>query len=386
MNITDSELHALRQGLLDEAAQHALLERALAQHRTEASAAHADHVFEIADQLAYAQMQAGRFEEAIDTANTALACGQDAALLHTLALCEHARGEHAAAKTHLEQALTQLGETLDDERATLRADMLQSLAHIQQRLGQNLRALSTLEQAATLFAQHNDVANYVQAKRQLAAWVQGMGDAVQAADHWMDVLSHVRQLGLHAQSAQALLQLAELAQQSNNPSMEFSLRREAIEPLARAGMTHELTRTLFQIARGENQRDLMWQAVWLMLTHTRHVEGLINAHAWLYMREEQKTERDAALLAAATWATIESLPDEQIAADAALQARSKRLALTQLFTCARLQGVHETEIKRWMEEEKLRLEDQVIQRTIHHIESMPLTSGWLFDRNLLTKN
>jgi hypothetical protein len=97
------------------------------------------------------------------------------------------------------------------------------------------------------------------------------------------------------------------------------------------------------------------------------------------MREEQKIEPDASLLAAAIWATIESTQNMEKPDDMARHARITRMALSQLFTCARIQGIHESEIKIWMEREKLRLNDGVIQTMLNRIESQIDPSTWLFD-------
>jgi hypothetical protein len=125
----------------------------------------------------------------------------------------------------------------------------------------------------------------------------------------------------------------------------------------------------------------MWQAVWLMLAVTHNIEGLINAQAWLFMREDQKTASDAALLAAAVWSTIETVPEENLPVDMAQQARQKRLALSHLFSCARLQGILEHEIKTWMQNERLCTEDGVIQTVLKQIENLSETQPWLFERS-----
>ncbi len=375
-------LEALRSGHLDETQQRRLFEQMmLAWSEAAADAVAQERLFEVADHLSYRLLNEQRHAEAREVAQQALRAGRDAALLHTLALAEHALGESASAMTHLEQALQTLGEA---ENAAMRGDMLEQLSNMQHAQGQALRAIQSLERAAEQLRAANDMQSYIRCKIQLAKRTHELGDAPQSSEHWLDILAFARApenaKAFSEYAARALLQLAELAREGENPVMEMSLRREALDVLAQAGMRSELSKTLFQIARSENQRETMWQAVWLMLSSTYDFEGLINAHAWLFMREDQKTDTDASLLAAAVWAAIESVPDEKLSLDIPRQARLKRLALSHLFTCARLQGVHETEIVAWMEHEKLRREDDVVQRMLKHIETMLGTSAWLFDK------
>ncbi|MEW5839318.1 MAG: hypothetical protein AB1717_10890 [Pseudomonadota bacterium] len=369
---TPFPLDALRQGQLDENQMRELLQSASEQ----AEPAHI--VFEIADHLSHALLLAQRHAEARDVAAQALQLGQDPALLHTLALSEHALGESKTGISHLEQALQQLDGAGDDESAAMRGDMLEHLAQMQQSQAQYLRALQSLERAAALRLISGEHSEYIRCKSQLAQLAHQLGDSMQASEHWLDILALARQENLNADAARALLQLADLAKEGENVEAETSLRREAIDVLATAGMSRELARTLAQIARQENRRELMWQAVWLMFAAAQDIEGLINAHAWLFMREEQKTDRDAALLAAAVWALIENTPDERISQDPGQVARTKRLAISHLFSCARMQGIHETEITRWMELEKLRREDRVIPTMLIRIENMLKNEAWLF--------
>ena len=93
-------LDALRRGELDTATQQSLFDQALA-------GADVEMTFEIADQLAYALWNAGQYDAARKVAERALQCGMDIPLLHTLALSEHALGEHKSAIAHMEQALQQ---------------------------------------------------------------------------------------------------------------------------------------------------------------------------------------------------------------------------------------------------------------------------------------
>ncbi|MDD2892797.1 MAG: hypothetical protein PHF20_02605 [Halothiobacillaceae bacterium] len=382
-------LNNLRSGLLDETAQRALLAQSLADfatsnnHDDAATQALAAQAFEVADYLSYALLNQQRYAEAREIVEQALQAGKDSALLHTLALSEHALGESKQAMTHLEQALKQLGETADAETNAMRTDLLEHLAQIQQDQGQHLRAIQSLERAAELLHANAELEGYMRCKTELAKLAHDLGDALQASEHWLDILGVARapeaNNAFNQHAARALLQLAELARESENTEMEMSLRGEALEVLAEAGMVKELAQTLFQIARSQNQREPMWQAVWLMLAITQNIDGLINAHAWLYMREDQKTDPDASLLAAAIWATIESLPNDKVSEDIARQARTTRMALSQLFTCARIQGVHETEITAWMEHEKMRLQDGVIHTMLSRIESQREPSVWLFD-------
>jgi tetratricopeptide (TPR) repeat protein len=378
-------LKALRQGALDEAAQRALFSQALVQHKTSSNTPNdAGLVLEVADHLSYTLLSEQRYAEARDIAEQALQIGADAALLHTLALSEHALGESKKAMTHLEQALKHLGEAADAQTSEMRSDMLEHLAQIQQSQNQHLRAIQNLERAAELLQTQQEKEGYIRVKTQLATLAHELGDAIQASEHWMDVLSVARAPAMgntyFEHAARALLQLADLAREGENTELENNLRREAVGVLAEAGMLKELAQTLFRMARSQEQRETMWQAAWLMLAVTQNIEGLINAHAWLYMREEQKTDPDATLLAAAIWASIESTQNMEKPDDMAQHARITRMALSQLFTCARIQGIHESEIKTWMEREKLRLSDGVIQTMLNRIESQIESSAWLFDR------
>ncbi|MEF3193625.1 MAG: hypothetical protein K6346_05395, partial [Halothiobacillaceae bacterium] len=116
-----ARLQDLRTGRLDESGQRQLLEEALTEGDPSIAC-------EIADHLAYTLLEAGRPAEAREIAKGALALGPDFALLHTLALAEHAEGMTDQAIDHLEQALKQIGAPKEDELRVIRADMLEHLA------------------------------------------------------------------------------------------------------------------------------------------------------------------------------------------------------------------------------------------------------------------
>lgn len=370
MNIQDA-LNALRAGTLDEAGQHSLIEQALANGQT-------DLAYEAADHLAYALLSAGRAEEAAAVAQQALAAGQDFALLHTLALAEHALGKPAGAIGHLEQALKQLGTPQDDDLVVLRADILEHLGTLCREQGKALRAWQVLEQACEVHQQLGDITARLRCESALAHLAREMGDNTQSADKWLNVLEMAKHANLPEETARALLELAEVAKAEGQPEAESALRQEAIEALAEAELWPELARTLFQIARTQSRRDAAWQSLWVMLNHGGPMDGLMNVQAWLFMREDQKSMPEAAKVAAAVLAAIEDLPSEL-----PRHAENHRMSITHLMTCARLQGIHETEIKAWMKEKNLRLEDGIIPSVLKLIEDQDETGEWMFNREKL---
>ncbi|MFZ5467580.1 MAG: hypothetical protein ACOZAI_10010 [Pseudomonadota bacterium] len=367
-NTLHSRLQALRTGSLDEAGQRQLFEDALAEGDQAIACETADH-------LAYALLDAGRPAEAREVAERALALGPDFALLHTLALAEHAEGTPAKAIGHLEQALKQIGEPQEDELRAIRADMLEHLATLCQQQGKSLRAWQALEQAATLLASLGDTLGRLRSEIALARLAREMGDNTQSADKWLTVIEVARVAGRAEDEARALLELAEIARDEGHAEAEESLRQEAIEALVRARLWPELARTLFQLGHTRSRRDAVWQALWLMLAQEGPMEGLINAQAWLFMREDQKALPEAARVAAAVIAVVEKLPSSL-----PRHAEIHRMAITTFLGCARLQGVHETEITQWMEKERLRAEDGIIATTMKMIEGHEETGEWLFDR------
>ena len=169
---------------------------------------------------------------------------------------------------------------------------------------------------------------------------------------------------------------AEIARDEGQAEAEEALRQEAIEALVRARLWPELARTLFQIGRASSRRNAVWQALWLMLAQEGPMEGLINAQAWLFMREDQKALPESARVAAAVLAIVEKLPSSL-----PRHAETHRMAITTLLGCARLQGVQETEITQWMEKEGLRAEDGIVASTMKMIEDREETGEWLFDRD-----
>ena len=368
-NALHSRLRALRSGSLDDAGQLQLLDDAL----TEGAQAIA---CETADHLAYTLLHAGRAAEAREVAERALALGPDFALLHTLALAEHALGEPGKAIGHLEQALKQLGKPQDDELRAIRADMLEHLATLSQQQGKSLRAWQALEQAAELEEALGDILGRLRCEIGLARLAREMGDNTQSADKWLTVIEVARAAERAEDEARALLELAEIARDEGQAEAEESLRREAIEALVRAGLWPELARTLFQIGRASARRNAVWQALWLMLAQDGPMEGLINAQAWLFMREDQKALPEAARVAAAVLAIVEKLPSSL-----PRHAETHRMAITTLLGCARLQGVQETEITQWMEKEGLRAEDGIVASTMKMIEDREETGDWIFDRH-----
>lgn len=363
-----SRLQALRTGHLDEAGQRQLFEDALAEGAQSIACEAADH-------LAYALLDAGRPAEAREVAERALALGPDFALLHTLALAEHAEGASAKAIGHLEQALKQLGEPQEDALRVLRADMLEHLATLCRHQGKGLRAWQALEQAASLLASLGDHAGWLRCEIALARLARELGDNTQASDKWLTVIEIARQAGCVEDEARALLELAEIAREEGHAEAEESLRQDAIEALVRARLWPELARALFQLGRSRSRRDAVWQALWLMLAQEGPMEGLINAQAWLFMREDQKAKPEAAQVAAAVIAVIEKLPSSL-----PRHAEIHRMAITTFLGCARLQGIHETEITEWMEKERMRAEDGIIVATMKMIEAHEETGAWLFDR------
>jgi tetratricopeptide (TPR) repeat protein len=365
-----SRLQALRTGSLDEAGQRQLFEDALAEGDQAVACETADH-------LAYALLDAGRPAEAREVAERALAAGPDFALLHTLALAEHAMGDSAQAIGHLEQALQQLGEPREDTLRLIRADMLEHLATLCRQQGKGLRAWQALEQAASLLESLDDHAGWLRCEIALARLARELGDNTQSADKWLTVIEIARRAGRAEDEARALLELAEIARDEGHAEAEESLRQEAIEALVRARLWPDLACALFQLGRTRSRRDAVWQALWLMLALEGPMEGLINAQAWLFMREDQKALPEAARLAAAVIAVIEKLPSSL-----PLHPELHRMAITTFLGCARLQGIHETEITAWMEKERLRAEDGIIATTMKMIEEHEETGEWLFDRAL----
>lgn len=363
-----SRLQALRTGSLDEAGQRQLLEDALAEEAQSIACETADH-------LAYALLDAGRPAEAREVAERALALGPDFALLHTLALAEHAMGDSAQAIDHLEQALKQLGEPQDDALRVIRADMLEHLATLCRQQGKGLRAWQVLEQAASLLESLDDHAGWLRCEIALARLARELGDNTQSADKWLTVIEIARRVGRTEDEARALLELAEIARDEGHAEAEESLRQDAIEALVRARLWPELAHTLFQLGRARSRRDAVWQALWLMLAQGGPMEGLINAQAWLFMREDQKAKPEAARVAAAVIAVVEKLPSSL-----PRQTEIYRMAITTFLGCARLQGIHETEVIEWMEKEGMRAEDGIIATTMRMIEAHEETGEWLFDR------
>ncbi|MEW6765063.1 MAG: hypothetical protein AB1344_04670 [Pseudomonadota bacterium] len=365
----DTQLQALRAGSLDEAGQRALLAHAI-------EAGQQDIAFEAADHLAYTLLGAGRAEDACTVAQQALVLGPDFALLHTLALAEHALGRPLEAIAQLEQALRQLGQPRDEDMRLLQADMLEHLGTLCFEQGKTLRAWQAMEQAAGLHEQLGDAGARLRCEIALARLAREMGDNTQSADKWLTVIEVARLAESPEEEARALLELAAIAKDEGQEEAEGSLRQEAIDALARAGLWGELARTLFQIGHTQKRRDAVWQAMWLLLALRGPMEGLINAQAWLFMREEQKAQPGAARVAAAVLAILEGLSSELTR-----HAENHRMAITHLLTCARLQGIHETEVSTWLERERLRAEDGVVLNTMEMIENMDETGEWLFARN-----
>lgn len=365
----DPQLQALRAGALDEAGQRALLVHAI-------EAGQQDIAFEAADHLAYALLGAGRIEDARAVAHQALVLGPDFALLHTLALAEHALGRPQEAIARLEQALKQLGQPRDEDMKLLQADMLEHLGTLCREQGKALRAWQAMEQAAGLHEQLGDAGARLRCEIALARLAREMGDNTQSADKWLTVIEVARLAGSPDDEARALLELAAIAKDEGQEEAKDSLRQEAIDALARAGLWGELARTLFQIGHTQKRRDAVWQALWLLLASRGPMEGLINTQAWLFMREDQKAQPEAARVAAAVLAVLEGL-----SRDLPRHAENHRMAITHLLTCARLQGIHETAVSTWMEKERLRAEDGVIAETMKMIENLDETGEWLFDRN-----
>ncbi|HET19247.1 MAG TPA: tetratricopeptide repeat protein, partial [Chromatiales bacterium] len=193
-----SRLQALRTGSLDDAGQHKLLDDALAEGAQAIACETADH-------LAYALLQAGRAAEAREVAERALALGPDFALLHTLALAEHALGEPDKAIGHLEQALKQIGSPQEDELRAIRADMLEHLATLCRQQGKSLRAWQALEQAAELEEALGDILGRLRCEIGLARLAREMGDNTQSADKWLTVIEVARAAERAADEARALL-------------------------------------------------------------------------------------------------------------------------------------------------------------------------------------
>lgn len=365
---TQEQLNALRAGALDETSQRALIQQALADGQT-------DIAFEAADHLAYALLSDGRAQEAAEIARQALATGEDFALLHTLALAEHALGQPNEAIRLMEQALKAIGHAEDEELAALRADILEHLGTLCREQGKALRAWQALEQASELHQQLGDTGARLRCESALARIALDMGDNTQSADKWLNVLDIAKRSNLPEDAARALLELAEVAKAEGQPEAEIELRKEALDALAEARLWTELARTLFQVARTQSRRDAAWQSLWVMLAQGGPMDGLMNVQAWLFMREDQKTQPEAARVGAAVIAIIEGLSREL-----PRHAENHRMAITHFLSCTRLQGIHETETQAWMEKEKMRAEDGVVSATMEMIENLPETGEWLFDQ------
>lgn len=366
----ETRLLALRSGKLDETEQMRLLDDALQEGRPAIA-------WEVGDLLAYNLLRHGQVEKARQVAERALSLGEDFALRHTLALAEHALGNSAAAIEHLEYALRLLGEPSEAELATLRADMLEHLASFYQKQGKGLRAWQSLEQASQALQKLGDKPGLLRCTQALAKLAETMGDTTLATEKWLDVLNLARQERQSACEAQALLALATLARTEGRLEAELRLQQEAIDALLDAQSWPELAHALFTFGRSQGRRGPVWQSLWLMLALEGPLDGLINAQAWLFMREEQKAMPEAALIAAAVLAVIEKSP-RNIPRHAEIQ----RMAITTFIRCAQLQGVHETAIHAWMENQGLRAEDGILTRALKMIEELEESGPWLFDRQM----
>ncbi|MEF3193829.1 MAG: hypothetical protein K6346_06430, partial [Halothiobacillaceae bacterium] len=84
---------------------------------------------------------------------------------------------------------------------------------------------------------------------------------------------------------------------------------------------------------------------------------------------------EAARVAAAVIAVVEKKPSSL-----PRHAEIHRMAITAFLGCARLQGIHETEVSEWMEKERLRAEDGIIAATMKMMEAHEETGACLFDR------
>lgn len=324
-----------------------------------------ERIVEITDAICIDRLEAGDIDSAITLAEQTLARHDDFCLRHTLALAQAAKGDLNQAITTLEQALADSPPAETTIPVAQKIQAWLDLARLQQTNKTLFKAMRPARQAIALAAQHQEEELLVEALTLLVRQLIEQGGSDEA---WEVLKPHLDDTHSHKQNALWTLAFSELSSELS----EADLNRGALFFL-KANEPDALIRLWVKRAQAVKEQDDVLIAYILCLLFRAPIDAAAPLAARLLLRDkDRKTER-APLIAAAAMALAE-IPDER----SIKRAHWYRDAMIQLISVARHQGIPEAAVKQWAEDEKLLLEQGVIERASKHLlHELATPPSWL---------
>ena len=338
---------------------------------------------EMADALATEALNTGNYSLAREYCVRGLSPGEDFALLHTLGLAEAGLGDEKQAIAHMERALSLSPTTQDDPaQAGETASLMSHLATLHARAGAAFRAYHLLEKAREHYAQAQNQQGEADTLTQIGLLMATQHDLRAARQHLEEARALYHSIGDGVGEASALRQLARLLEGRNKnewskEAEQFSA--EALRLLAENAQWEDLSRLLLKLGQAQKNRTLLLQSLWIALQIAPRPDLLSNLRASLLMTADDKRLQESPYIAAATLSHIEQAPR-----DFPRHAEIHRLAIIELISCARENGVDENHVRTWMNDLALNPEQGVIQKTLRVIEDAVKKNDWAFDNRLMT--
>jgi len=324
-----------------------------------------ERVSEIADAICINRLEIGEIDAAIQLAEQTLAQHHDFCLRHTLALAQSAKGDLNQAITTLEDTLSDPAFTEESTPPEQRILALLDLTRLLQNAKALFKAMRPAKQAIALAAQYHDEDLLVDALTLLIRQLIDQGGSDEA---WEVLKPHLRDT--HSAGQQALWSLAftELSNELNATDRDrgalFFL--EADDP-------DDLIRLWIKRADSATDQEDVLIAYILCLLFRAPIDAAAPLAAKLLLRDKDRQTERAPLIAAAAMALAE-LPDER----SIKRAHWHRDAMIQMISVAKHQGVPEAAVKQWAEDEKLLLEQGVIERASERlINELTAPPSWL---------
>ena len=299
--------------------------------------------FELADGYCVHLLAQGAFTTLIEWADYYLGQQTDLSLLHTKALAQAGMGSPNHATATLNQIIEDAA--FADLPAELKAQIHADRAALYQRQGMLFKALPSLYAAVDFSAELADEQLLVRNAAALIEQLSEQGGADEALTTLLPKLNAIRpklwalildQLGTKLDSQQADQGIAVLVEQH-----EFK----------------PVMRYLYAKATDGEQPLLLAYIVALALKAPTPVTCPLAAR--LLMRDADRRKPNAPLIAAASLAAAETFEQRNPE-----QAKWHRDAVVQLISVARHHGIHESEVKTWVDEQQLYSEQGVVARCI----------------------
>jgi len=340
-----------------------------------------DKAIEVGDGASIMLMSQKQPKRALALLDRLLQIFPDFALMHSKALLLMGQGETQTALSILTEAARLAAEAMKSAEKQAPdfyreiADIHQHLAEAQESRGALLKALQNREKALAAYLKAGDSQQACAVTISLINQYQQQGGSEEAQEHFHAVMSDdcIR----NDANIQSILwdEYFRLFAPTESPN-QF---KAALAAMGDAGNLCAMAHAMHNLAKKTLARADLIQAYCLNLLTNAPLIQVANLAGGLLQKESDQQRPEAPLIAASLIAHTERTPR-----DYPRHAQIHRMSVVQLISCARLQGIPEPAVKKWAADERLYLEDGVIERCIQTLSEMNEAEPWWFDKRILT--